>query len=79
MTVNTVNGTGTGELAILIDTVDGIPIGDAEIYCYKPGSYNVGWNLKAEPNHNCEEPPCEMWLPGTYNVTLGQYRYLFNF
>ena len=71
MTVNTVNGTGTGELAIAIDTVDGIPIGDAEIYCYKPGSYNVGWNLNAEPDPDCEQPPCEMWLPGTYNVTLG--------
>ena len=71
MSFMTTNGTGTGELAISIETVDGIPVGDAEIDCELPGSYNVGWNLDAEPNPDCEEPPCEEWLPGTYNVTFG--------
>ena len=65
----TVNGIGTAELAISIDTVDGIPIGDAEINCKSPGNYNVEWDLKAVPDSDCEQPPCEMWLPGTYNVT----------
>ena len=73
MSFTTVNGTGTGELAISIDTVDRIQVGDAEIDCKSPGSYNVEWDLKAVPDPDCEEPPCEMWLPGTYNVTMGQY------
>lgn len=71
MNFTTVNGTGTGELAISIDTVDGIPVGDDEFNCNLPGTYNVGWTLNAEPSSDCETPPCEMWLPGTYNVTMG--------
>ena len=63
------NGTGTGELAISIDTVDGIPVGDAEVDCKSPGSYNVGWDLKAVPDPDCQEPPREMWLPGTYTMS----------
>ena len=72
MNFKTVNGTGTGELVISIDTVDGIPVEDGEIDCKSPGAYNVGWTLNAEPNSDCQDPPCEMWLPGTYNVTMGE-------
>ena len=71
MNFTTINGTGTGELAISIDTVDGIPVGNAHFDCSNPGTYNVGWTLDAEPSSDCENPPCEMWLPGTYNVTMG--------
>ena len=71
MTYTTTNGTGTGELAIGIETVDGIPVGDDELNCNEPGTYTVGWNLRAVPDSNCQEPPCEEWLPGTYKVTLG--------
>ena len=42
-------------------------VGEAEIDCKSPGSYNVEWDLKAVPDPNCEQPPCEMWLPGAYN------------
>ena len=71
MTFTTVNGTGTGELVIAIKTVDRIPVEDGEISCEQPGTYNVQWNLNAVPNSNCQNPPCEEWLPGIYNVTFG--------
>ena len=71
MTYTTLNGTGTGELAIGVETVDGIPVADDELNCNAPGTYTVGWTLNAKPNPNCQNPPCEMWLPGTYNVTMG--------
>ena len=69
MTFNTVNGTGTALYSIGILTVDGLPVGEADIDCKSPGTYTVGWELNAVPD--CEQVPCEMWLPGTYNVTLG--------
>ena len=71
MTFNTANGTGTGEMAIFIETVDGIPYKDTEIICYSPGTYGVGWTVNAKPDPVCKQPPCEKWLPGTYKVTLG--------
>ena len=71
MTFMTNNGTGTGELAISIDTVDGIPVEDGEIVCKSPGTYTAQWNLNAVPDSNCQEPPCEMWLPRVYKVTFG--------
>ena len=71
MSFMTVNGTGTGELAIPIDTVDRIQVGpDAEIDCKSLGCYTVEWDLKAVPDPDCEQSPCEMWLPGTYNIIL---------
>ena len=76
MSFMTVNGTGTGELAISIDTVNRILVEEAKLDCKSPGSYNVECDLKAVPDPECEQPPCEMWLPGTYNqyVTIGQYK-----
>ena len=69
MTFTTVNGTGTGELALSIETVDNIAVGDSQIDCKTPGTYTVEWKLKAVPDPNCEGP-CEMWLPGTYYASL---------
>ena len=56
--------------------VDGILFGEAENDCKSLGSYNVECDLKAVPDPECEQPPCEMWLPGTYNqcITIGQYK-----
>ena len=71
MTFKTVNGTGSGEIAIFIDTVDGIPYKDTNITCYSPGTYGMEFTVNTEPDPACHEPPCEMWLPGTYNATLG--------
>ncbi|XP_065890314.1 countin-3-like isoform X2 [Dysidea avara] len=64
------NGTSTGVIGIAVDAVDGLPIEDFELnYAQDPGTYNVGWNLKAVPDPDCN-PPCENWLPGIYNVTI---------
>lgn len=65
------NGTGTGELGISIETVDGIPIGQRFLQEPLPaGSYNKTLNLKAEPDQNCDptQGPCERWLAGNYTV-----------
>ena len=69
MTFTTLNGTGTGELAISIETVDNIAVGINQIDCKLPGTYEVQWQLKAVPDPNCQEH-CEMWLPGTYHALL---------
>ena len=58
MTFNTVNGTGTALYSIGILTVDGLPVGEADIDCKSPGTYTVGWELNAVPD--CEQVPCEM-------------------
>ncbi|WAR19856.1 CTuncharacterized [Mya arenaria] len=54
------NGTGTGEIAIEIDTLA------------PAGSYNGDIQLKAQPDPNCDptQGPCEQWLPGTYTVKI---------
>ncbi|KAH3844495.1 countin-1-like [Dreissena polymorpha] len=67
------NGTGTGELAIDIATVDGIPVGDAFLNMESPpGTYPGTIKLDAEPNPDCDptQGPCENWQPGQYIVTL---------
>ena len=75
MTYVSKNGTSTGEVGIFINTVDGIPVEDVQLNMPQaPGTYNVEWNLKAEPNPNCDpsQGPCENWLPGLYNATIGE-------
>jgi hypothetical protein len=72
MTFNSTKGTGTGEVELLVQTVDGIPVGDTELNQEQPaGTYSVSWKLKAEPNPDCDptQGPCEMWLPGVYNIS----------
>ena len=76
MTYVSKNGTSTGEVGIFIDTADGIPVEDVQLNMPQvPGTYNVEWNLKAEPNPNCDpsQGPCENWLPGLYNATIGEF------
>ena len=68
------NGTGTGEIDLLILTQDGIPLGDDTLSePLKPGSYNVTWNVQAKPDPRCDptQEPCEQWLPGNYTVDVG--------
>jgi len=75
MTYVSKNGTSTGEVGIFVDTVDGIPVEDVELNMPQaPGMYSVEWNLRAEPNPNCDpsQGPCENWLPGLYNVSIGE-------
>ncbi|XP_035680752.1 countin-1-like isoform X1 [Branchiostoma floridae] len=67
------NGTGTGEMVIDIDTVDGIPLGQGFILeAQEAGSYGQKISLKAEPNPECDptQGPCEQFLPGVYNVSI---------
>jgi len=76
MTYVSKNGTGTGEVGISIQTVDGIPVEDFQLnVAQNPGTYSVQWNLKAEPDPNCDpsQGPCEKWLPGVYKVNIGEY------
>ena len=67
----TENGTGTGELSVNIQTVDGVPVGTSQLMePLDPGSYGI--NFKVNTNTNCDPTQniCEMWLPGTYNVSV---------
>lgn len=67
----TKNGTGTGQVSVDIDTVDGIPVGTSELLePLNPGSYNFTVALHTNTHCNPNQEPCEMWLAGTYNVTF---------
>jgi len=68
-----VNGTGTGEIVVEIQTPDKIPLGAGFLNeAKKPGSYGERISVKAEPDPQCDptQEPCEQWLPGVYNVTV---------
>ena len=74
MLFQTQNGTGTGEIDLLINTQDGLPVGENELNePLKPGTYNVTWSAKAKADPNCDptQGPCEMWLPGNYTANVG--------
>lgn len=74
LTYVSTNGTGTGEIDIEIDTVDGIPLGDSFLNLPQaPGTYGVKIDIKAQPDPDCDptQGPCEEWLPGPYAVKIG--------
>nr|XP_022329160.1 countin-1-like [Crassostrea virginica] len=67
------NGTGTGELILECQTVDHIPVEGGFLAEPQPaGQYSKLFNLKAEPNPDCDptQGPCEQWLPGNYTVKI---------
>jgi len=67
------NGTGTGELDVGIETVDGIPLGQDFLMEASPaGSYNVTISVEAKPDPSCDptQGPCEEWLPGVYTAQI---------
>lgn len=69
MAYTTQNGTGTGQALVEIFTVDGMPVGDAElIEPQQPGSYEVTWSLSTKSSCDPSQGPCEQWLPGDYGV-----------
>lgn len=73
------NGTGTGELAIGIRTVDGIDVGDSFlIESLPPGKYEEQISIQAEPDPDCDptQEQCEQWLPGVYYVEIGKIKSL---
>lgn len=66
-----INTTGTGDMVINIEPVDKIPLGDEfMLYQQGPGSYKVEFKVDATPNPDCNDPMCEQWLPGLYNIDL---------
>lgn len=76
MVFSTKNGTGTGEIVMLIHTPDQIPLGKSTLEKPKDsGTYHVSWLGKAAPDEDCDptQGPCEMWLPGNYSVEVGKY------
>ncbi|KAI8505679.1 hypothetical protein Bbelb_168680 [Branchiostoma belcheri] len=67
------NGTGTGEMVIDIDTVDGIPLGQGFVLeAQEAGTYGQKISLRAEPNPDCDptQGPCESFQPGNYGVRI---------
>lgn len=76
MLFQTHNGTGTGEIDLLIDTVDGVPVGEDELMEeLAPGAYNVTWTVHAKPDPDCDptQQPCEMWESGNYTANVGRF------
>ncbi|CAF3984870.1 unnamed protein product [Rotaria sordida] len=69
----TKNGTGTGEMIIMIQTVDKIPLASGFLLEAKqPGTYGerITIDTTADPDCDPTEKQCELWLEGTYNVTV---------
>ena len=48
------------------------------LYQQGPGSYKVEFKVDATPNPDCNDPMCEQWLPGLYNIDLGKSSGYFN-
>ncbi|XP_035680787.1 countin-3-like [Branchiostoma floridae] len=70
MEYETKNGTGTGELLIYVDPVDGLPLGASFLNePQDPGKYDAQITLHAVPQQGCEVA-CESFEPGVYNVTM---------
>ncbi|CAF4863492.1 unnamed protein product [Rotaria sp. Silwood1] len=68
-----INGTGTGQLVINIQTVDGIELSTTFlIEALKPGRYAERIAVDASPDPDCDPSTeqCEEWFPGVYNVTV---------
>jgi hypothetical protein len=70
---DTEKGTGTGEIDLLIDTADGIPLQHNELSePLAPGAYNITWSVEAKPDPNCDptQDICEQWIPGNYTANV---------
>ncbi|CAF0780001.1 unnamed protein product [Adineta ricciae] len=67
------NGTGTGEMIIMIQTVDKIPLSAGLLLeAQKPGTYGERIVIDTTPDPDCDptQGECEQWLEGTYNITV---------
>ncbi|KAF6029227.1 hypothetical protein EB796_012463 [Bugula neritina] len=67
------NGTGTGELDVQIDTVDGIPLASSYLLeAQAAGTYSANIKVQAKTDPSCDptQQPCENWLPGNYTLTV---------
>lgn len=70
-TIQSKNGTGTGEMIITVKTVDGIPVQEGLLMQAASASQFPApqkFTLKAEPDPSCDPTQqfCEQWVPGTY-------------
>ena len=55
MALKTVNGTGTGELVLIIHTVDKIPLSAQFLYeAKKPGTYTERFSIDTTPDPECD-------------------------
>ncbi|MCI3311102.1 saposin domain-containing protein, partial [Escherichia coli] len=74
-TLQSQNGTGTGELILFVRTVDGIPVEDSILMkASSPSEFPMTQNfvLDAEPDPDCDPTQdfCENWLPGNYTLIV---------
>ncbi|XP_004365279.1 countin2 [Capsaspora owczarzaki ATCC 30864] len=70
---STINGTGTGEIILVVQTVDGLQLGDSSLLeATAPGEYVKRWQVDAKPDPDCDptQDECEEWLPGQYIVQM---------
>ncbi|XP_076463460.1 countin-3-like [Babylonia areolata] len=70
-TISSKKGTGTGELILFVETVDGIPVENGFLLMAQNATafpVPQAYTLKAEPNPDCDptQQMCEMWVPGDY-------------
>ncbi|XP_041353048.1 uncharacterized protein LOC121371312 [Gigantopelta aegis] len=67
------NGTGTGQIVVVIHTIDGVPVDGGFLNDAAPaGTYHRGFNLKAQPDPDCDpsQEDREKWLPGDYTMHI---------
>ncbi|XP_046582299.1 countin-3-like [Haliotis rubra] len=67
------NGTGTGEIAVVVQPPSGLPIGDSSfIPRSPPGTYSNKIILMAKPDPHCDpkKGPCQKWSPGHYKLSI---------
>lgn len=66
MILETINGTGMGQIQVLIKAAVGSPIMKKKTYLMEPQSnHTLKWDGKADVDPDCESN-CMMWLPGKY-------------
>ncbi|CAF2654432.1 unnamed protein product [Rotaria sp. Silwood2] len=73
LSYQTFNGTGTGQMLVDVQTIDGIKVSSFYlIEAKKTGRYAERLSLDTTPDPDCESAvnPCEEWFPGVYNVTV---------
>ncbi|CAF1177860.1 unnamed protein product [Adineta ricciae] len=73
LTFQSMNGTGTGQLLYTIHPVDDLRISSfLLIEEKKPGLYAERFTVDTTPDPDCvsDITPCELWMPGVYNITV---------
>ncbi len=73
MILETINGTGMGQIHLLIKAAVGSPVMANKTYLMDPQFTNrtLKWSGKADVDPDCESN-CIMWLSGKYIVEMGK-------